>query len=226
MTADDLEPLRAAALAGDPRAVDLVRENLRANGTSPARRLALQVLLAEIYQRQIPARIIDARLACGEARSAAAAFPPPLALLAVSADLAVWSGHVAAVQTCTQYAEQARDAGDLLRLALAASLRAVAVYHRSSCTEGRRLVGALRDRITGDGTDPLAPLAPMVQLGLTAMGDGCRPSCAPAAEPLPPLPGGILQPRVDDPDPRYLASRIWRYPAVHSCDAWAPPPAR
>lgn len=93
MTTDNLGVLRAAVLRDDPQAVDLIRRELRDNGTDRGSRIDLHLLLTETQQRQ-PGHLVDARMACGEARAAAAAFglagadPRYTVLLAVSADLA------------------------------------------------------------------------------------------------------------------------------------------
>ncbi|GAB1646840.1 hypothetical protein [Krasilnikovia sp. MM14-A1259] len=230
MTADDLSHLRVAILAGNPQAGDLVRRDLTDNGITPAARVDRHLLLTETHQRQ--GRIADARLALGEASAAADAFNLPAgdpcrtALFAIRADLAVWDGHVEAVQVCTRYAEQARDlAQDLLRLAHATALRSVAIYHRDSCAEARRLLGILHERAIAAAapTEALTVLAPMIERGLSAMAEGCRPGAARPPGPVPPLPGGVLKPSVADPDPDYLASRVRQHPARHTCAAFSTP---
>jgi hypothetical protein len=229
VTTENLSALRAAVLRDDPQSVAMIRRELHDNSTEPGRRLDLLLLLTETHQRH-PGQIVDALTALVEARATASSLGLPgtdpwqTVMLAVSADLAVWEGHVDAVQACTRYAEHARDvAQDLVRLAHAAALRAVAVYHRRSCVEGRERLGVLRDRVLDAAAADLAALGPMVQRAHAAADEGCRPSCAPPIVPVPALPGGVLHPDTDDPDPGYLASRIWRYPPVHTCDAWAVP---
>lgn len=228
MTAIDLgiPALRAAIIGGEDQAPDLVRLALETAGEA-GQRIELLVLLAESYQRL--GHVTDARFALTTAVNTAAGAGLPstdrrqAALVAVSADLAVWDGHAEAVQACTLYAEHARDVErDLLRFAIAAALRAVAIYHRESCQQGKQLLETLLGRTVGDH-DPMGELdtlGTMARLGVAAMQDGCRTFCQPPLKVVPPIPGGILHDGLTELPPDYLSSRIRRHPAAHTCE-WA-----
>lgn len=200
-------------------------------------RCDLMILLAETYQQQDKARvaldaIVDAAAAAGVLLVAGG--QRPTVALGVAADLEVWDGQHDAVPACTSYYQAAvRDfqdaqeihggAPDERRAVLAGALRAVAVYHREDCDRGRRLLSVLLKRVADDDLDPTAF---MLRAGLTAMDDGCRPYCQQApVTPVPPLPGGILNADLDAPAEDYLASRIRKHPATHTCGLTARPAA-
>lgn len=221
-----LDRLRSTILREPDEAVALVRRELDDNVRDPGARVDLLLLLTETYQQQ--GRVGDARWTFGAAVMATdklhrpADHPRRATTLAISADLAVWEGHTDAVQACTTYVKHARDvAGDLLRVAIGAALRAVAIYHRQSCAEGRDLLQVLLNRPLGeqDLQADLRPLRIMAQLGHEAMEDGCRPSCRPEPARLPPVPGGVLREDLKTPPPDYLATRVRRHSATHhTCD--------
>lgn len=182
------------------------------------RRTVLLTLLAETYQQQGRAR--DAATAVIDAAAASKPLPGGdlrrTIVLGVCADLAVWDGHAAAMRMCSRYASAAVHGAqpELRRVALAGSLRAVALYHRASCEEGRRILTALLQKLPDHD-----PLAVMARAGLAAMHDGCRPYCQPApVNAVPAMPGGVLLLGVDLPPSDYLAARVRRFPAAHSCD--------
>ena len=222
-----LNRLRSAILRSPDEAVALVRRELDDNVQAPEAHFDLLLLLTETYQQQ--GRVSDARWTLGAAVMKTDKLhlptdhPRRATALAISADLAVWDGHTEAVQACTTYVKYARDvAADLLRVAIGAALRAVAIYHRQSCAEGRDLLQVLLNRSQGeqDLQADFGPLRVMAQLGYEAMEDGCRPSCQP--EPparLPPVPGGVLREDLKTPPPDYLATRVRRHSATHhTCD--------
>lgn len=128
-----------------------------------------------------------------------------LAALAVHADIATSSGHPQAGTLCDIYLTYATaNDADPRHLVLVRTLRAFAIYQHTDCARARAEIADLAESGPG-GT----AYAVMLAHGLTAMEERCkaevqqRPTTT-----LPPLPGGLLQPHLEQPDPDFLAHRV------------------
>jgi len=225
--ARDLPALRSAVLTMPDSAPRLLQKRLnRAWAPSEAgHRVDLMILLAEAFLR---CRDTTAALQAGrDAVRAADGLPPAdsvrrLCAYGVAADIALYSGQPAAAAYNT-YLDQltaAGDwAGDALRTVYARAAYAVAVSREINREHGLRLLGDLCEWSRHEQGRHHAVTIALVA-GLTAMRAGCS-ACGPwtpgrgasgdAAAPAP-LPGGMLQPDVTEPDRAYLASR------VHDCE--------
>lgn len=201
-----VDALRAAILRAPEQAVSQAHHLIAGCNVAAVRFDLLVVLLAETYQRL---NRVEIALAAGSDAALAAKLLPVedarrVVARGVSADLSVWAGGGAAIETCTGYTRAAAGTPepDMRRVMLAGALRAVAVYHRVDCHRGRRILRRLQDRVAGAPE----PRPVVIEQGYAAMLDGCRPICQPAlADPLPPLPGGLLCPELVRLEPQYIA---------------------
>ncbi|GAA2617142.1 hypothetical protein [Paractinoplanes durhamensis] len=135
-------------------------------------------------------------------------WPRLITALLISADLAVWAGHPHAVAACdsTLSAFTGLDRPDPDRETVAAALHAVAVFHHTDAGHGYTLLDNL------SRTVPQGPIDAMLAAGLAAMRTGPRVGGRPRHGVPPPVPGGVLQPRLDTTTAAYLASRVHARP--------------
>lgn len=212
----EVDALRAVVPLTPEYAVDQIHRLLTDRAGDPGSRVDLLILLAETYQRL--GRTHFAVAAASDAAEAVNVLLPGDELrrtvaLGVAADIAVWTGDDAALQTCTTYSQTAVNDGgsDQRRITLAGALRAVALY-RIDCNRGRATLTRLLHRTSNS----LDPTAIMIRTGYAAMQDGCDPTWAPASPgPLTPMPGGVLHPGLEFPAAQYLAQRVRRHPVRH-----------
>jgi hypothetical protein len=212
-----LVQLRSSIMHDPEQAIGLVRDQLARGGIDAGSRVELLILLAETCQWR--GRVRDAVTAISAAAEVCAPLsdtdPRRTLLLGIGADLAVWDCHAGAVQASTAYVTAAvhETQPQLIRVVVAGALRASAVYHLTDCTEGRRILATLLQRLPDSG-----PATAMVRAGIVAMRDGCRPFCQLApVDPAPPMPGGVLCLALDWLHEDYIASRVRRHPAAHTC---------
>jgi hypothetical protein len=122
----------------------------------PARRIDLQILLAEALHRQgSPVDALRAVAAATETlhTQSGTDWPRLLTILAVSADITTTIGDRNAVTACENYRDAVTVAGTGVRprLTLASALHAAAV-HQHDCGRGRALLDALRQTTPPAGT--------------------------------------------------------------------------
>ena len=137
-------------------------------------------------------------------------WPKLITALFIGADLAVWAGHPHAVAACdsTHHAFSYLDQPDPEREQIAAALHAVAVYHHTDAGHGLDLLYALALKAVPDG-----PASELLAAGLAAMRADRTGSHQPRHAVAAPVPGGLLQPRLDSTTSAYLASRVLAQPA-------------
>lgn len=221
MTAHDNDAVLTAVTAvvwEDPgRGVQRLREVLRGGVLDLAFRADLLILLAEALQRQ--GSLAEARKAQHAALRTITELQPSdrrrlIMAVGAGADLAVCDRRLDAVPVCTEYlTEVVHDPSpDAQQVMLAGALRAVAIYHASSCKDGRRLLRILHQRVPADSV-----MGAVLAAGVTAMEAGCQQGCAALVRDLlPPWPGAVLSPS-GEPEAACLARRIALHPAVHTC---------
>jgi hypothetical protein len=223
--ARDLPALRAAVWTMPHSAVRLLQNLLRTRGPAEtAHDVDLMILLAEAYLR---CRHATAALqAADRAVHAAEALCPidsrrRLCGYGVTADIALATGGPA-VAVYRKYLHQltaaGSRAGEALRTVYARAGLAVAVCREINREHGLQLLTDLCEWVQDEQGRHHAVTITIVA-GLTALHDGCS-TCgsrmpdrrsSPQAVPLAPLPGGILQPELTEPDRAFLVSR------VHDC---------
>lgn len=223
--ARDLPALRAAVWTMPVSAARLMQNLLHAPGSAEtAHGVDLMILLAEAFLRHRDAAA--ALEAAGRAVHAAEKLNPVdrrrrLCAYGVAADIALYTGGPA-VAVCHEYLHQLTATGDwvgeALRTVYARAGLAVAVCREIDRDHGLQLLTGLCDW-SSDALGRGHAVTMTLVAGLTALHVGCSPcgsrpqgpSAADQAEPLTPLPGGILQPDLIKPGPAFLASR------VHDC---------
>lgn len=180
---------------------------LLSNATTADRllRVDLHVLLAEVLHQA--GDLTTALEASGMAAQTAGALTPldwprMVTTLLVGADLAVSVRHPGMVDACLGVISALTylPAPDHDRAVVAAGLHAVALHHHGVPGQGLRLLEHLRE------TAAPGPREQLLTAALTAM----RPAGAgqPQHGTPPPVPGGLLQPRLDATTVGYLAHRI------------------
>jgi hypothetical protein len=221
----DLPALRAAVLTMPGSAVRLLQNQLRACGPAEtAHGVDLTVLLGEALLRCRDTA--GAVQAAGHAVQAAERLDPiddrrRLFAYGVAADITLYTGRPA-VAVYNQYLHHLTTAGDwagdTLRTVYARAGHAVATWRDKSRAGGLQLLTDLCEW-SRDAQGRHHPVTITLAQALTTIRLGCRscrsralnPRASHDAVPPAPLPGGILQPDLIEPDRDYLASR------VHDC---------
>lgn len=227
--AGDLPALRAAVWTMPTSAVRLLQRQLRARGpAATAHGVDVMVLLGEALLRCRDDTV--AVQAAGRAVQAAESLDPVggrrrLCAYGVAADITLYAGRPS-VAVYNAYLHQLATtgdwAGDALRTVYARAGHAVATWREKSRAHGRQLLTDLCEWSADQQGRHHAVTLTLAE-ALTAMHLGCRECGSPAkapgvsrdAVPPAPLPGGILQPDLTEPDRTYLATR------VHDC-SWGP----
>jgi hypothetical protein len=192
---------------------------------SPISTVDVHVLRAENYQQL--GDFEQAMDACDAATTAAAPFVEThwlrlVCVFAVRAALAVWAGNHQADLFCEQYLDAARRDPQIARHreVYAQGLHAVATA-REDC----QLALAVLDDLLCQQASPDSPIAVMLHNAATAISNRCRQPHTPAlrSPDLPPMPGGLWHPQLDNPDPDCLAWHCRAYPLGHTCKTAATP---
>jgi hypothetical protein len=218
--------IRKTALASPDTAVgelDRLLDTLH-RLADPPQRADLLALRAEAMLRagHIHAAARASAVAAGAAAGLQPHDPPRLiTALLIDADVMFFTGNPHETITACN---RARDISarfkthDLPRHQLALALHMAAVYQHVGCHLAQRGLTELYNQI-----DPDSPLTVIVDAGLAAMRDGCRPGPHhPPPVPVPPLPNCLLHPGLDTGAESYLAYRILSAPAFYH-DHSAPP---
>lgn len=183
----------------------------------PPQRADLLAVRAEAWLRAGDPQA--ASRASAEAVGAAAGLHPQdparlITALLIDADVMLYAG---AAHQAIAASNRARDvsarysAHHLPRHQLTLALHTVVVYRHIDCRLARLDLSKLHHQL-----DPGCPLAVIVEAGLTAMRDGCRPGPhRPPTAPAPPLPTGLLHPGLDTDAASYLPHRILAAPSFH-----------
>jgi hypothetical protein len=218
-----LDQLRALVREDPTAGLDALRRHLD-HSADPVggNRVDLRLVLAETWQRLGEWR--EALHAADFAAELATSGESPdrwrlLAAVGIGADVAVCTRDRYALDACQgYYAElQEEPQEDLAHSAIGAALRALAIYQRRGCDEGRQKLRILHTVLQREAPR-YDELLDSVRLGMAAMDDGCAIGCVPAPPgPLPPLPGGVLAPDPGRPDPDWLARRVALHEPTHTC---------
>ena len=217
-THPDLE--RATAIADtDPQAAITVVTAALANDQqtlTPVQVVDCQVLLTELHGHT--GALTAAAAARDRAAEVTSRLDPPdplraVVVLAIGADLALRAGDATTLRACFGYMRASGKlppaVADLNRLVIAGALMAVAEYQHEGCMAALNRIGKLTTLA------PEGPLAAMIAAARTAMLDGCQHASPLAPQPTPALPGGVWQPRCDQPDPAAIAARVSWQPGIH-----------
>lgn len=206
----------------DAAVVELQKRLAGGVGVDPALRVDLRILLVEVHQQL--GHWEQAYTAAGELDMLLriAAVPDQaraIRAVGVSADMAVCSGHSAAVEAATAYLRQLVGESpdvDLGAYAAGAGLLAVAVYHRLSCRTGLHDLATIRAKFTAE-----QPMAQALDLAIAAGESACQGAAnvTPVPDFLPPLPGAVLSPDSALPRRSWLAHRIRLHAATHTCES-------
>lgn len=225
--AKDLPALRAAVWTMPHSAVRLLQRQVRARGpVATGHGVDVMILLGEALLRCRDAAA--AMQAAGRAVQAAESLDPVdgrrrLCAYGVAADITLYARQPA-VAVYNEYLHQLTTtgdwAGDALRTVYARAGHAVATWREQSRAHGLQLLADLCEWSGNQQGRHHAVTIALVE-ALTTMHRGCRDCGSRTAQrrtshdAAPPLPGGILQPDLIQPDRAYLASR------VHDC-SWEP----
>lgn len=228
--AQDLPAFRAAVWTMPESAVRLLHNELHAYGpVETAAGVDVMILLAEVVLRcRDSAAAVQA---AGRAVRAAENLYPVddrrrLCAYGVAADITLYA-HQPARTLYNQYLHQLTATGDWaedrLRVVYARAGHAVATWREASRARGRQLLTDLcqwsRDQQGRHHAVTLTLAEALTAMHVVCGACGSRtPGRSAGAEtaPLAPLPGGILQPDLSEPDRSYLATRL------HDCSTRPP----
>jgi hypothetical protein len=137
-------------------------------------------------------------------------------VFAVRASIAVWAGNHQADLLCEEYLQAARHDPQigLHREVYARGLHAVATA-REDC----QLALAMLNDLLCQQDNPDSPIAVMLHTASATISNRCQAPLTPALRSpiLPPMPGGLWQPRLNNPDRDCLAWHCRAYPLGHTC---------
>ncbi|MFC7530148.1 hypothetical protein [Actinoplanes sp. GCM10030250] len=142
----------------------------------------------------------------------------------VSADVALRVGGADAADACAAFvhAVAGEQPFSWLRYVVASAMQAIAVYQRSHCQAGTRMLAGLLGKVEADTC-----LSTMLAAAASVMERGCTPGAVlpPLAGLVPPLPGLLLVPDLSSEATSVgpadiveaFAGRVRLHPAAHAC---------